>query len=774
MNVPLTMSVFDYKARITYNKKMIKLDKMVVPVIDKQGMNTTINAVGHGKINCNKKDVTNITSYNKLRGDSPVTFVNQWLVSEDNQSLMYPNTDEIDMMYYDIEVLTVGDGRFPHPGTVPIIMIGAQINDQEIKVFSNYDDSNPKSGDYQLIEDFLNWIVEKDPDIYVGYNSYQFDMPTIIERCKFLGLEWRRLYRIYKIINEQYPEQLDGAIDLIDRYVEKTASVSEYLGRIHYDVFVVDVKRDQGLTDLKNKKLKTMAAHFGGENIIILDEGDITNTQWMFRETFDKLVEYQKSDVRQTKLVASRYFPVNVALAEELEIPLEHIIARSDGTASTLFLLKYMQKENIYAIDGNGNRYIDLYERHTKYEGAVNGMYHTGYFENLSKFDFKNMYPSAMYTWNLGVDTVKYLGTDPLGDYEFVRKDDFLYMSLPDANFAVNVKIKVDMSKKSLSCKAIDDLWKNRAHHKDIMKNSEYGSDEYNTADTNQSTYKILLNSIYGLQGNIHSIGDLPIAIAVTALCRLTTNFVHDYMGDEHVIAIDTDGLVTNRKYTEEELNTSIAKFIEDETTIPIADSKMILEDEWGDSVVTGWMYKMKNYILKKDGTIIKHGVAFKASSKPAVFDYWLDIIIKWRMENKITKQEMYEEIAKYPELDYNKFIAKMRIGKDPKDNNNMKTTETNIGNLYQQYKDMKGSTLGVGDTMEFIYAINNTSGHPYFKIAEFSTKKDLNVAKYETIKEKLFSYFNLQDQHESELLISNKEIEQEIDKETDDYSFLF
>ena len=498
MNVPLSITYFKNKFRVTHNKKTEILRGIEVPVFDTRTTTDVFDVVGHGRMELGIKLVRSPEEYNTIKGNMPINFFNQLYVTKGNPCCNYKNTNNLDMYYFDIEVLTKGDGKFPKAKERPVICVGTAMNDEDVIVFSDYnmDPEKETSADTKILNDFLDDIYARDPDILIGYYSNSFDMPYIIERCEILRLPWWKLFRIYKIAVEDGQDE-KKIIEFIKEYREKNPFNFELLGRLHYDVYKIDVERDQLLTDLKDRKMKTVARHCGFSDVIELEKDEITDTQKLMMEDPDRLIEYQKSDVRQTRSISKRYFAQNVALAEELNVPLETMISRSDGTPATLYLLREMYKSNYFVVDTNADRYKQLYFLNPKFQGAINGIYKKGYFPKLHKYDFSNMYPSSMWTWNLGPDTtVIDKLTDYTGEYRFSRTDKILKLEIPDSNYNRQVHITVNMENDSFTKEAIEKLWKMRSEYKETMKSSRKNSKAYNKADTSQGAIKVILNSV--------------------------------------------------------------------------------------------------------------------------------------------------------------------------------------------------------------------------------------------------------------------------------------
>lgn len=775
MLTPLVIGHVDGRYYIVHNKKIINIpmNTFKVPVFVTNVTTQICNVIGYGQIPLGIEYVDQPGKYNKIKGNCPVNFTHQLVTTNKAFINQYPNSNELDICYFDIEVLTKGDNLFPKSDERPIICIGAAINDEEVVIFKDYDFKNEKKGDKKILEDFLNWIDERDPDLLCGYNSYDFDIPYIIDRCKKLGLPWHKLYRFHKLIYDNITKL--KYMQIIESYakLDKThgMATTDFLGRINYDVYAVDVKRDQMLNDLKDRKMKTLAKHCGFEDVVELGD-DVGNTQKLLLEDPERLWRYQESDVRQTRSIAKRYLSIDIALAEELSVPLEVMIARSNGTPATLYLLREMYKNHIYVIDTNAQRYKDLYLLNPKYQGAINGVYKTGFFEELHKFDFANMYPSSMWTWNLGPDTVRLLKlSEYTGEYKFKLDNGILYMELPDANYNRQITMAVDQSKPSIIKTAIEKLWADRAKFKKIMKQTDEGSKEWTDANTAQSSIKIILNSLYGINGNTHSIGDMAVAIAVTALCRYTSQFVLDYLGD-NCVAIDTDGIMTDKFFQEQDINDKINEYLTNTTFIK--ESKMRLEHEWGVPTVRGYIYRMKNYVLDKSGDIVKHGVSMKASSLPKIYDKTVDMIIDYMFKNKYTKQELLQKVYDVENLPIEDYVGVRSLNKEPDLKNSYGDDDddtfiiANVANLIKQLQDVKNIKATIGTRLEYIYIIDSKNGQPTVCIPELlEDRKYINYQKYKEIVDKILKIFKLNLEIETVNFHDIKSIEE------DDGSFL-
>jgi DNA polymerase elongation subunit (family B) len=210
----------------------------------------------------------------------------------------------------------------------------------------------------------------------------------------------------------------------------------------------------------------------------------------------------------------------------------------------------------------------------------------------------------------------------PKINFELEEDNSGLYIDLPDSCMNTLFKVRINMEKESFIKAKIKEYMATRKSLKNNMKkvadkkkqtNDEAAKSRYDTQiaslNSEQNAIKVIINSIYGVFGNQHGLGDLPIAVAVTALCRYTIQKLVDYVGDD-LVELDTDGIVVVGDYTLDQLNKEIEKIV---LETGATTNYMFLEEE---TFERGLFYKAKNYIIiEEDGQPpIIHGAAFKGS----------------------------------------------------------------------------------------------------------------------------------------------------------------
>lgn len=625
MRVPLQFNAYGENLLITVNKEIVRRSLPFKPYLIAEKPNQSLRATEIRAIRL--PDNEEVTMF-KMEADTvqlneekakqlmmegqscaKLPYAEQLFVDLPDYPLQFPNTNELDIMYLDIEVLTKGDGIFPRAKNSPIIAIGCQHNNNPVMIFDRYTRNN----DRVILEDFLNYYREVNPDVVVTYNGHGFDWPYIIERMKKYDLELDQLGRYGKF-----------------RYKEEQEDI-EFNGRVHLDL-LIPARKDQSLFGIKSRGLKAVSEWYGFKALTLAD--DVENTQKLIGTP--RLREYLTSDVHATKVVSDVYLPNSIALAELMQVPLGSIVGCYPSFIPKIICARHCRELNLIPLDSNKDRYGNtrededgkptgeveagrIYTLGSRFQGAIVEARKFGYINNIVKVDFTSMYPSAIRTWNLGPDTTRITNvTDYTGKYNFYRKGKSMILDIPDENFNKNIEITVDMSKTGFLKAEIEKLTEERKRLKKLMKEAKTKG-ETDGYDSRQLAVKVIMNSIFGYVGSAYAnFGDMSTGLAITGMCRWTSRFVSSIL-DDSIVNIDTDGFIVDRDQDVEKINQQISEYIKDNQGVT---SYMSLEK---DELIDGYFYRMKNYAVRKmkkgNMVIEKHGVAFKSSKQAGVCD---------------------------------------------------------------------------------------------------------------------------------------------------------
>jgi DNA polymerase I len=583
------------------------------------------------------EDLNEAREFYRTAGQRGVYFnslKDQYLLDNPDYFRQYPHTEPLRILRIDIECLSDGSGVFPKPSKVPIIALGYGKRNypqpaQEPQTFMDFKADTLDRG---MLEDFVKMWKEYDPDIVTGYNVW-FDIEYIIGRLQKNKMGLNFLTR-------------DGSMPF---FQGRDGMRFNLAGRVVMDLFE-NVKRDQSLLGIKNRKLKTVCEKFQIPAISVdtKDMREIVNTP--------KLKEYNLSDIRVLDNLLNIYLPQQITLAEMIGLPLNDVVNGFSSTIPKIYTGRRLITMGMIPLDNNEDRYGD-----TRFEAAYVDILKTGRFETVYKLDFASQYPTIMMTFNLGPDTVKLLSQEPYDPLKFDvhREGDTLFMVIPDENFQKNMVIRVDLSKDSFIREDMLKLYKMRAELKKALKTSEGA--ERQAIDSKSTAIKVLMNTIFGFMGLKYSrFGDMAVGVAIVGLARWLTTKAVERIKDK-VIEIDTDGIYLDADVDLDEMNTLIAGLVA-ETVGQECYLRFEKEGTW-----VGYFYKSKNYILmKKDGTIIFHGVAFKSSKNARLRDRFVQEIARATLMGA-NQESLKEQVLHFRDLtnyELNDFLMHISLSK--------------------------------------------------------------------------------------------------------------
>ena len=526
----------------------------------------------------------------------------QVMIEQEDFFLDYPNNRKLNILVFDIEVFTDGSGIFPNCNDHPIIAIGCWFNG-EVKIFANYTDIDQ---DENIVSDFLDYVKEIDPDVVCGYNHIAFDIPYIVGRAQ--KLEINDINGKPKICNlTRY-----GTLPFIQRKKDEKPQI-ELHGRIMFDIFN-PVMKDQSLFGIKDHKMSSVAAWYDIDYVDL----DVTNTSAYLKDAKEKkkLIKYLENDVIVTKKLMDIYFPLQVDLAEMMKVPLDTIINGAPSFIPKLVIARDLFKNKLLPLQANKYRYKSF-----RFQAAIVDIQKKGFFKEVHKVDFASLYPNIIRTFNIGADTTQICSFLPFtGEYKMKKTGDFIWLNVPDENFQKNILIKIDVSKEGYLKKSMDELFVMRNEAKDKIKE---GGDDIGFYNTRSSAIKVIMNSIFGYQGNKYATwGDMGSAIAIVAIARWMILHLHRELTGT-VVETDTDGLYVDEEVDVQKLNAGLGNYIHDHTDIPLDEITIELEHEFSGPA---YFYKQKNYaLLKEGGKIEKHGVAMKSTRVAKLYDKVID-----------------------------------------------------------------------------------------------------------------------------------------------------
>ena len=670
MNVPLSANTYfgnineRQKLKVWSNSKehiinapfipyMYSMKRPIYPCIiedvKRRLLSDPYNDVNLFKSSFNRSGDVGIYGSDDVCLENHVNFVNRVYIDEPEWITNFTNTDKLKIMSFDCEMETDGS-TFPVSSRNAIVGIGYKcvvgienvgennINSQSIVTMW----SSERGNDSELIMKFLKKVDDFDPDIIVGFNSNNFDLRYIKDRCSINNIDFARyISRGYKVGG---CSEKDAVVFIDKTNIASTRKYTEIRiqGRISYDLHY-PVIRDQSMFGIKNRKMKTVAKWYNISDVV---EENVNNVN-KFLETIDgrkKIDRYLRSDINITDALFGIYFKNSLMLADKLMIPLDDIVNSTPSFISNIIFGRELAAKNIVSDGPVIDRY-DLNHVNNKRGGWVE-TYKKGFIEKLYKLDFKSYYPFVVIQFNISPETcfiVRYEKYDGEMGYKFWWVDEdskgknvrWFYASIPDSTLGMNVVIKINMSEQGFLPRYMQELFNERSLLKKSMKEIEkeigkkdaFKDVEYSGLKSRENAVKIIINSFTGYVGNRFALyGNLASYVCITGFGRyFTQKVINKY--ESMVVSSDTDAIYTDKLVAEDEINIHVEELLKE---IGFNESKIIMENEGNFGSAYFLDTKGKNYYihdLDKD-TVKKKGVATKRSSMARVIDIASDKIV--------------------------------------------------------------------------------------------------------------------------------------------------
>ena len=614
--------------------------------------------------------------------ENHVLFTHRCVIDEPEWFRQYDNTQPLKVLTFDIETLSE-KGVYKDN----VLCIGYAVDDEPEQIIISDDER-------EMLDQFRKLLQQVDPDIIIGYNHRKFDIPKIEKRCKFYDMLM---------------------------YFGRNKTKDE--GRVFYDVWS-DVSQDQMLFKLRNRKLKTVARHFGIEMI----QEDTRDTGSI---PLDQLAEYCKSDVHGTRELFKIYFPKTLALCERFRVPLNIAVDNRRAFMAKIWSFRILNQLGIVNDGTNHERHKDIYDRlkDERYQGAIVSISKPGsYHKRVWKIDFSGMYPAIAMSLNLGVDTCSIIGDEPLGPYRVEQFNGHKIHSIPDENLYSNFLIRILDTPSEFTTQLIE-MKKVRTSVKKQQNQSPKDSDEWVQFDSEQNAYKILANSWIGINGEKSSrSGDLSVVVPVAGAGRWCINKVRDFIKDKYgdiEIATHTDGIYLTQDVNIDAINEFIRTKFQD--FFLVKNNQMSLEkDEYREA----YFHRAPVYILRDmDGTVILKGVTFLSSKHSVMIMDFIDraSVIKLDDTDPVPLIREFQNMAQFPT---ERFIMRVSINKDQYDK----------GSLYQKIMDqakLVGLPVEVGSTFEYV---ETKVGHQILPLV--TSRSEINEKYYMERLEKICESF--------------------------------
>ncbi|MBS3760698.1 MAG: DNA polymerase elongation subunit, partial [Halodesulfurarchaeum sp.] len=362
-------------------------------------------------------------------------------------------------------------------------------SDASIEVRTFEDEAN-------MLDSFLEYIDETDPDVLTGWNFSDFDAPYLLDRLEVLGLDSDRLSRV----NEVWRSDWQGP------------SVK---GRVVFDLLYA-YQRTQ-FSELDSYRLEAVAEEEVGvgKERYTGDIGDLWETDP------ERLLEYNMRDVELCVEIDRRQNIIDFweEVAEFVGCKLED--ATTPGDAVDMYVLHKVHGE--FAVPSKGQQESEDYEGGAVFDPI------TGVREMVTVLDLKSLYPMCMVTVNASPETK--VDPEAFGGDTYRAPNGTHFRTEPDG----------------IIREMVTELLSEREERKTLRNEHDPESDDYRLYDQQQAAVKVIMNSLYGVLGwERFRLYDKEMGAAVTATGRAVIEFTEQAANEQglEVIYGDTDSVM--------------------------------------------------------------------------------------------------------------------------------------------------------------------------------------------------------------------------------------
>jgi len=393
-----------------------------------------------------------------------------------------------------------------------------------------------------MLDAFVAYVEETDPDVLTGWNFDDFDAPYVLDRMEEL----------------QGPHHdYDLSVDRLSRVDEVWRSGwqgPDIKGRVVFDLLYAYQRTK--FTELDSYRLDAV----GEQELGVGKErypGDIGD---LWEDDPEQLLEYNLRDVELCVELNEQQniIPFWLEVASFVGCKLED--ATTPGDAVDMYVLHKLHGN--FALPSKGKHDAEDYEGGAVFDPI------TGVRENVTVLDLKSLYPMCMVTINASPETK--VDPDAYDGETFRAPNGQHFRKEPDGVIR----------------EMVDELLSEREEKKSLRNEHDPDSGEYEQYDRQQAAVKVIMNSLYGVLGwDRFRLYDKEMGAAVTATGREVIEFTDQVTsemgksvvyGDTDSVMIELGGDVSKDEAIEQsfeledEINDSYDEFAESELNVDL------------------------------------------------------------------------------------------------------------------------------------------------------------------------------------------------------------
>ncbi|WP_022834373.1 DNA polymerase domain-containing protein [Salisaeta longa] len=392
--------------------------------------------------------------------------------------------DDVHRLQLDIEVYS--PGRFPSAERPEDAVIIVALSDNRGWQQLLYQDD--ATDERALLQRLVATIQDRDPDVIEGHNIHAFDLDYLMKRCALHDVP----FAIGR--DGSAPRVYDASMRFAERVVDFPAHA--IAGRHVIDTYFQVMSFDVFKRDLPDYSLKTAARYFGfaPEARTYIEGADISAAWDHDRE---RLLDYALDDVVETERLARHLSGSSFYLTQMLPMTYDDVARRGPASKiEALFVREYLRQRVSMPRSTWGSQSM----------GGYTDIFVTGVVGPVVYADVESLYPSIMLNYDI----------QPAGDLLDLFPN--LLERLTDLRFDAKRQMKAAADEEVRS-----------------------------ELDARQSSYKILINSFYGMLGfSLATFNDFAEADRVARVGQKILRHIMEEIRARGgtVIEVDTDGVL--------------------------------------------------------------------------------------------------------------------------------------------------------------------------------------------------------------------------------------
>jgi len=367
----------------------------------------------------------------------------------------------------------------------------------------------------EMLEAFIKYVKEYDPDILAGYFSDGFDLPYLRARAE------KNKIKLSLGIDNSQPVFSRGRI--------LTGKIN---GIVHLDLLRFIRSIYSQYLQSETLSLDDVASELLGEKKA---EWEHKHSSKINSDEWENYFKYNLQDSILAYKLAEKFLPDLTEFTKIIQEPLFNISRDSMSAQVENYIIHNLEKYNEIIEKRPYSNEIGLRREQERYQGAFVFQPTPGLYEDIAFFDFTSMYASIIVTYNLSLST-------------------FSEKKIPNSTEVDLGKQKVYFTKqKGFFPQILNEIIEKRKKYK-----KEYSEKKDNFAKAKSNSFKLLANAAYGYQGFFGArYYCLPAAAATAALARKSIHNAIDLIKKQNyeIVYSDTDSIAfLTKKQSEKEI----------------------------------------------------------------------------------------------------------------------------------------------------------------------------------------------------------------------------